>query len=179
MSTPARRSAEAERDAEREATEIKFLEAPGAAHARALVKACDLGGPGKAQLTLQEVELARSNAVYGDFVKWLLQDRAREFKRRAVEMALGLTELTAAFADFQALMRAARLAREEAVQEVARRRDAAVDEARARDDERRTGDRRASSQVRLATRHDGRAIRHSAAVPRQPHRRRRRPGRAA
>ena len=45
-------------------------------------------------------------------------------------MALGITELTAAFADFQALMRAARLAREEAVQEVARRRDAAVDEAR-------------------------------------------------
>ena len=45
-------------------------------------------------------------------------------------MALGITELTAAFADFQALMRAARLEREEAVQEVARRRDAAVDEAR-------------------------------------------------
>ena len=76
---------------------------PGAAHARALVKACDLGGPGKAQLTLQEVELARSNAVYGEFVKWLLEDRAREFKRRAVEMALGITELTAAFVDFQAL----------------------------------------------------------------------------
>ena len=117
-------------EAERDATETKFLETPGAAHARALVKACDLGGPGKAQLTLQEVELARSNAAYGDFVKWLLRDRAREFKRRAVEMALGITELTAAFADFQALMRAARLAREEAVQEVARRRDAAVDEAR-------------------------------------------------
>ena len=31
-------------------------------------------------------------------------------------MALGITELTAAFADFQALMRAARLEREEAVQ---------------------------------------------------------------
>ena len=45
-------------------------------------------------------------------------------------MALAVDELTTAFADFQALMRAARLAREEAVQEVARRRDAAVDEAR-------------------------------------------------
>ena len=82
-------------EAAREATETKFLETPGAAHARALVRACDLGGPGKARLTLQEVELARSNAVYGDFVKWLLRDRAREFKRRAVEMALGITELTA------------------------------------------------------------------------------------
>ena len=45
-------------------------------------------------------------------------------------MALAVVSSSTAFADFQALMRAARLAREEAVQEVARRRDAAVDEAR-------------------------------------------------
>lgn len=115
-------------EAEREAKELAFLETPPVDHARALVKACDSSK--NAKLTLGEVQMAASHKTYGEFVAWLVDGRAREFKRRAVEMALSVTELAPAVADFQELIRATRRAREEDFQARARRRDAAVDEER-------------------------------------------------
>jgi len=120
-------------EAARRAAEDAFLSTPASAHAAALMRHCDTFSK-NARLTAAELEGAVRHPVYADVARWLLADRASEFKARDADgsRTLGLDELEDAVDAFQTRIATARKASEDAADAEARAAEAA--EIRARRD---------------------------------------------